>query len=707
MRFGIVSPPTVTEFGREVAESTAIQRLAEHAPVGVLTLAAVLEQRGRQVDVIDTNQLYYDYLRDDADSSTDFCTYAADHIASAGFDVVGFGTICSSYPLTLRMAARLAEARPGTRIVLGGPQASVVDEATLREFPFVDYVLRFEAEESLPLLLDRLEGSGDVADVPGLSLRRDGAIIRTPNAPILADLDALPLPAYHRYPYLQHAHYIPLELGRGCPYGCTFCSTNDFFRRKFRLKSPHLVVEQMRTLKAEYGIALFDLIHDMFTVDRGKVVDFCQAIKESGEEFYWNCSARTDRVDDELLDLMADAGCRGIFFGIETGSAALQKTIKKRLVLSDALTKVQAVSDRGMTVAASLITGFPDETDADLADTVDFFVNCLRFENTQPQLHVLAPLADTPLHRQYHDRLVFDDVISDMSHQGWTQDSADRALIADHPDIFPNFYGVPTPLNRDFVKRIRAFLLNGAQNLRWLYVGVHRDSLHLVEVFRQFDTERSDNDSEYAADPMAYFRDQRFLEDFTRFVTQRVAPGSPAAPALNALCAYSAAFQDVGVEDPTADLPASPSKTVRRAAFTPISVPALADNVRLVDVDVDFDEMMARVHAGKSFVGLPVGARRLASRKLPGRWPEVVQLSASSAALLALCDGRRSVREIARQVELAALNRPGIPAGPYCLVGLELLRHDGLLVDGRAAAPSLDQSDVNAQAEAQVIMAGG
>ena len=79
------------------------------------------------------------------------------------------------------------------------------------------------------------------------------------------------------------------------------------------MKSPHVLVEQMRSIKNTYGIDSFDLIHDMFTVDRKRVVSFCEAVAQSGEELYWGCSARTDCIDDELIDLMAANGCIGIF----------------------------------------------------------------------------------------------------------------------------------------------------------------------------------------------------------------------------------------------------------------------------------------------------------------------------------------------------------------------------------------------------------
>jgi radical SAM superfamily enzyme YgiQ (UPF0313 family) len=84
------------------------------------------------------------------------------------------------------------------------------------------------------------------------------------------------------------------------------------------------MLAEMRRIKDTYGIQNFDLVHDMFTVDRQRVAEFCHAVLDSGEKFYWGCSARSDCIDDQLIELMAQAGCRGIFFGIETGSARLQ-----------------------------------------------------------------------------------------------------------------------------------------------------------------------------------------------------------------------------------------------------------------------------------------------------------------------------------------------------------------------------------------------
>jgi radical SAM superfamily enzyme YgiQ (UPF0313 family) len=689
MQFCIVSPATISEFDRETVESEAMRRIAEHAPVGVLTLAAVLARQGPPPDIVCLNVLYCDYL----DSSragrgdVDFCTYAADRILSLDFDAIGLGTICSTYPLTLRIAARVRAARPDVPIVLGGPQASAVDRQTLEWFPQIDFILRYEAEESLPHLLRTLENGHSVSAVKGLTYRQGGQVVRAPSAPPIENLDALPLPAYELYPYLRQARYIPLELGRGCPYACTFCSTNDFFRRDFRLKTPKLIVEQMLYLKREYDVPVFDLIHDMFTVNRKKVVEFCNELIATGEKFTWNCSARTDRVDAELLELMEEAGCGGIFFGIETGSQRLQTVLQKNLILSDAMSKIKAASGLGLETAVSLISGFPTETEADFAETADFFARALRHENAVPQFHILAPLADTPIEREYRDRLHFDDIVSDMSHQGWEQDPADRDLISRYPDVFANFYAVPTALNRPYIKEVRAFLLYGSRAFRWLLAALHRERGHILDVYGDFRRWLEQKRPEFFAsgvDVTSYYRSPQFVPDFPEFVRERYVVGLEGGAALGALVDLATSFGDIAVDDPYEDAVDAPTGTdgrIIRTALCRRSVPIVAGNVRLVRADFDCIGLMNAVSDGQPLASVPRARTVLASRKQPGRWPEVLQLSDKSLALLELCDGERSVADVSVAFGRRFRRNDGISPEQATLVGLELLRHDNLIVE--------------------------
>src|SRR4051812_34899206 len=101
MKTCLISPPTVTDFeDPSVAESEAIRLIAEHAPIGVLTLASILDERGEEPDVVDLNRWYYEYLRsaERDEQGLGFCDFAVRRLESFSSEVFGFSTICSSYP---------------------------------------------------------------------------------------------------------------------------------------------------------------------------------------------------------------------------------------------------------------------------------------------------------------------------------------------------------------------------------------------------------------------------------------------------------------------------------------------------------------------------------------------------------------------------------------------------------------------------------
>src|SRR5581483_9556524 len=140
MRVCLVIPPSATEFGDpDEARSEFVRQRLKEVPLGILALAAVTRQAGHEPLVVDLNAAYYDYF-ECGEAGEDFCEFAAERVAGLGAEAVGLGSICSSYPFTLRLAEALRRRLRSTPIVIGGPQATVVDEATLAHFPSVDAV---------------------------------------------------------------------------------------------------------------------------------------------------------------------------------------------------------------------------------------------------------------------------------------------------------------------------------------------------------------------------------------------------------------------------------------------------------------------------------------------------------------------------------------------------------------------------------------
>lgn len=668
-------------------ELTAGANSTTGAHLGVLTLAALLRRQGYHPCIVNLDDLFFEFVSQDktrpsinrdgdvvplTEPSESFFSFVTGHLPTRGFDIFGLSTICGSYPLTLRLAQEIRRTNPQAKIILGGPQASVVDVATLKEFPCVDVIVRGEADDTFPELLQLLE-SGEWESIPGITFRRDDEVIRNPNAPVVEDLDRLPLPAFDLDLKLKERGGVHLELGRGCPFACTFCSTNDFFRRNFRLKSPARMIPDIAFLKKEYGIEYFSLVHDMYTIDRKKVVAFCDAILASGEKFTWGCSARTDCIDDELLELMARAGCTGIFFGIETGSQRLQHVINKKLNLAEAVQRIACADRNGIKTTVALIAGFPEETRDDLRDTLHFFIDSLRFDNADPQCSLLAPLAATPVYDQHKHHLVFDQIYSDMSHQSWQQDRVELDMIRAHPDIFPNFYAIPTvQIERGYVKEAIDFVTYLATWFRWLPVAVLQDSGDLLCVFDRWlqwraarKSTRADEDTGWTP----YYSHRRFQHEFLEFVETCYLPEMAQAPAAIAAIAQA---ERVSARDQRPDVI---EETDRLDETT---VPYLRDSLLVVDLEVDYKELISSLRNKTNLNAVSTCNATVVFSNADDDL-NVWQLPPLAGTLLRLCDGQRTIADIMREFSSLETSLPEIPTDKVCLFGLTQLHDDGFI----------------------------
>ncbi len=666
MRVCLVSAPTLAEFD-DLARlrDDVVQRV----PLGVLALASALERGGLRPVVVDLDTLYAN-LRAASGRRGDFARHAAEDLAGRDAEVYGFGTLCGSYPLTLRITAALRELRPGCRIVLGGPQATATAGETLAAFPAVDVVARGEGETVLPALLDALASSRDLSSVRGISHQTGAGVAHTPDAPPLEDLDLLPVPAYHLHPKLRRAESLPVEVGRGCPFSCTFCSTSRFFGRRFRLKSPGRIVEEMLALRRTYGTRSFELVHDNLTVDRRRVVAFCEAVSSCGERLTWSCSSRTDTLDDNLIDLMGKAGCSGIFCGVESGSAAIQRRIRKRLDLQAARDRLRRVSRRRIPAAVAFITGFPEETREDLRDTVGSFVDALRFDYLEPQISLLSPLAGTLILERHRHELLRDGVVSDMAFQGESLDYADRELIGRYPAIFSSYWSVPTPwLDRRDLCELRAFLLNARFDLRWLLVAAAQAAGSGMAAYRGFRAWRPRAEGGRSPRALAaYYRSPAFRQDFIRFIRKDLSGRCGASGhALRALAGYYDSLHRW-----------SPAPVASRRGRPSSAAPSLAPDVRLARLSCDGAALLRCLRRGGDLARVPRRASTLVTRLRRGRH-EILRVSEEAADLLELCDGTRDARAVSRAFRRLHREVGGVPAETACAVGLAMLRRRGLL----------------------------
>jgi radical SAM superfamily enzyme YgiQ (UPF0313 family) len=425
-------------------ERGSFAELDLHPHLGLLALAAAAETDGHHVQVYDPKrglkwgQLSYD--------STLYERVALE-ICGKDPDVVGFTTLGCSFIFAVGVARRLKNLQPGLPILLGGPHATMLHREILERFPQFDVVVRYEADETFASVLRALEGRC-FERIPGISWRASDSLPKlcfTDGKPKVADLDTLPITSYDYYPVSDLGlDLMRIEAGRGCPFACTFCSTAGFFQRSFRLKSAERLVLELDLLRTQYGVFDFKLDHDLFTVNRRKVIEFCEAVR--GRGYRWRASARVDCVDEELLTTMAESGCVGLYFGIETGSARMQQICQKRLDL-DLVQPVLDVSARlGIETTASFITGYPEESEADQNDTVDMLGRCFR-PGCLPQLHILAPEPGTPMFELRRNTIAYDGYGGPFNAS--LIDDDDLRVVLEQPDIFSTYHYYPAEMPRE------------------------------------------------------------------------------------------------------------------------------------------------------------------------------------------------------------------------------------------------------------------
>lgn len=412
-----------------------------HPHLGLLALAAAAGADGHQVQIYDPKRLVRaGHLQYDAT----LYERVAQELLAANPHAIGFTTLGCSFLFALNVAALLKRAEPDLPILLGGPHATMLHRQILERFPQFDVIARHECDEIFAELLANLDRR-DFARIPGVSWRDADTIRINDGKPKVEDLDRLPIASYDLYPVEELGlDLLRIEAGRGCPFHCTFCSTAGFFQRSFRLKSPERLVRELDLLHARYGFRDFKLDHDMFTVSKRKVREFCEAVR--GRGYRWRASARVDCVDTPLLEAMAEAGCVSLYFGIETGSARMQEIAQKRLDLALVLPTLDVCERLGIETTASFITGYPEETAADQDATLDMIGRCTR-PSCLTQLHMLAPEPGTPLFEQHAHELAYDGYGG--PYNALPVGTNDEALVRQHPDIFQTYYYYPAVLPRE------------------------------------------------------------------------------------------------------------------------------------------------------------------------------------------------------------------------------------------------------------------
>lgn len=366
-----------------------------YPPLGLLYLSAYLKAKGFDVEIFD--------------GTFEKMAHYIPFLSENPPDIVGIYSNVITRELALQLVIKTKE--QGIPVIVGGPDATVDGEDYLNAGAFACVLGEGEITVSELLTLIREKGfDADYSKIDGLLLQLDGDVFSTKARERIKDLDDLPFPDresidINRYmtAWRDRHDYSSLNLitSRGCPYQCTWCS-KAIFGDVFLQRSTDSVIAELQMLKDQYSPDQLWFADDLLTLRRQWTLELCDKIIEKQLQVPFECLARVDRIDAELLSKMHLAGCYRIWFGGESGAQHMIDKMKKNFTLEQIQQAISMTQDAGIEAGLFILIGYPGET------MKDFFKTLAMIKNMQPDKcgnSVAYPIKGTHFYDEVKDRL--------------------------------------------------------------------------------------------------------------------------------------------------------------------------------------------------------------------------------------------------------------------------------------------------------------
>jgi anaerobic magnesium-protoporphyrin IX monomethyl ester cyclase len=339
-------------------------------PLGILYCAGVLKAGGIEVSLLDQPA-----KRFSLDQTMSW-------VKKEDPDILGFSVLLSTAKQAPKIAERVKAENPNVTVVFGSHHSTFNAERILEKYPFVDIVVRGEGEYTSLEIARCLEEQRDMDKVEGVTFRRNGRVVSNPDRPLNKDVDALPFPdrdlAGVQYSSaifgvkINSRKFTTMLSSRGCPFNCSFCGIRKFTRRAWRPRSVENVMAELEYLQSE-GYEQFLFADDNFTLNAKRVSKLCRSIKKAGMDIEWFCDSRVDHVSYDMFREMVKAGCRCLFFGIESANQRILDYYRKGITPEQSEKAVCKARKAGVDViVGSFIVGAPDETEREVVNTLQF-----------------------------------------------------------------------------------------------------------------------------------------------------------------------------------------------------------------------------------------------------------------------------------------------------------------------------------------------
>lgn len=308
------------------------------------------------------------------------------------------------------------------KIVLGGPDVTFNLENYLKAG--ADFLIIGEGEETAFELYNAISNNSDFSTVNGIAYLVNNNVVKTLPRTKFRELDELPLPNRDAIPnekYLKtwkdnHGESsMTISTQRGCPYTCKWCST-AVYGQSYRRRPAHLVAQEMKMLKDKYNPDAIWFVDDVFTISHKWLTAFHEEVVKQNAQIRFECITRAERLNDEILRLLKEAGCFRIWIGAESGSQKIIDAMDRRVDVNHVKKMIQDTNALGIETGTFIMVGYPGETQDDITETIQYLKEA---NPTYYTITVAYPIKGTSL---------YDEIENDITIQPDWETSTDREI---------------------------------------------------------------------------------------------------------------------------------------------------------------------------------------------------------------------------------------------------------------------------------------
>ncbi len=368
--------------------TSSIEEGIKIPPLGLAYIAAVLENKGYKVDILDMN------------AQPQLATNFKDILKQRKPKIVGITCLTPFYSAVLSLA-RVVKESINARVIAGGAHATALPHEMLSGTA-IDYVVIGEGEATMAELVDSLLNGGKPEEVNGVAYIKNGVFHKTKHNEYVQNLDELPFPARHllpiekyQSPQYQKSRVTSIITSRGCPYNCIFCDYRFLMGPKFRRRSPQNVISEIEECIQKYNTKHISFRDSTFTFDENWISNFYQLIKQKSIKIDWDCNGRANLVTEKMLREMKEAGCRLISYGIESGDQNILDFAHKNLTTEQSIAAVKMTKKSGIETLSYFIIGLPGENWETIKKTIEL---AAKLDSDYTQFSLATPFPGTPLY---------------------------------------------------------------------------------------------------------------------------------------------------------------------------------------------------------------------------------------------------------------------------------------------------------------------